>query len=213
MINYHIIHNDNIKIDWLTKGQIGGWTPMETIEEEFIKVINGVDVNKLQATIDAINKDPDLASFTFRTVTEWVDGARNKTLVERQTAKGEKGEPFVLVSDEPELLMGGGTAPNSIALVLQALASCLSVSMVYHAAAREMQIDKLTISIDGDIDLHGFLGLSSEVRPGFQDIRVEVDVHSPAPREEIEELLRYAQKVSPVVDSLRNRIPVEISLR
>ena len=108
--------------------------------------------------------------------------------------------------------MGSGNAPNSISTLMQALASCLSVSMVYHAAARDIPIDKLTIHIDGDIDLHGFLGLSSEVRPGFQDIRVTVDVQSQAPREDIEELLRYAQRVSPIVDTLRNRIPVEISL-
>lgn len=184
---------------------------METIQEDFIKVVNGVDVKKLQATIDAINDDPDLASFTFHTVTEWIDGARNKTLIERQASEGDR-EPFILRSDEPEVLMGTGTAPNSIATLMQALASCLSVSMVYHAAARDIQIDKLTIHIDGDIDLHGFLGLSSEVRPGFQDIRVTVDVQSQAPREDIEDLLRYAQRVSPVVDSLRNRIPVEISL-
>ena len=185
---------------------------METIQEDFTKVVNGVDVKKLQATIDAINDDPDLASFSFHTVTEWVDGAQNKTLVERQASEGVKEEPFVLRSDEPEVLMGSGTAPNSIATLMQALASCLSVSMVYHAAARDITIDRLTIHIDGDIDLHGFLGLSSEVRPGFQDIRVTVDVQSQAPREDVEELLRYAQKVSPIVDTLRNRIPVEISL-
>ena len=186
---------------------------METIQEDFTKVVNGVDVKKLQATIEAINDDPDLASFSFRTVTEWVDGARNKTLVERQTSEGKKEEPFVLRSDEPEVLMGNDTAPNSIASVLQALASCLSVSIVYHAAARDIPIDRMTIHIDGDIDLHGFLGLSSEVRPGFQDIRVEVDIQTTAPPEDVEELLRYAQKVSPIVDTLRNRIPVEISLR
>jgi uncharacterized OsmC-like protein len=117
-----------------------------------------------------------------------------------------------MLSDEPEVLMGSGTAPNSITSVLQALASSLSVSIVYHAAARDIQIDRLTIHMDGDIDLHGFLGLSSEVRPGFQDIRVTVDIQSQAPREDVEELLRYAQKVSPIVDTLRNRIPVEISL-
>ncbi len=185
---------------------------METIQEDFTKVVNGVDVKKLQATIEAINKNPDLASFSFHTVTEWVDGAQNKTLIDRREGDTQGGEPFVMLSDEPEVLMGSGTAPNSITSVLQALASSLSVSIVYHAAARDIQIDRLTIHMDGDIDLHGFLGLSSEVRPGFQDIRVTVDVQSQAPREDVEELLRYAQKVSPIVDTLRNRIPVEISL-
>ena len=184
---------------------------METIQEEFIKIINGVDVNKLQATIDTINADPDLAVFTYRTVTEWVDGAQNKTLIERQSS--DENEPFVLRSDEPEMLMGNGTAPNSIALILQALASCLSVSLVYHAATRDITIDRLIIRIEGDIDIHGFLGLSSEVRPGFQDVRVEVDIDSQSSREDVEDLFDYAQKVSPIIDTLRNRIPVEIQLQ
>ena len=186
---------------------------METIQEDFTKIVNGVDVKKLQATIEAINKDPDLASFSFHAVTEWVDGAQNKTLIDRhETSEQGGGEPFVVLSDEPEVLMGSDTAPNSITSAMQALASCLSVSIVYHAAARDIQIDRLLIHLDGDIDLHGFLGLSSEVRPGFQDIRVTVDIQTQASREDVEELLRYAQKVSPIVDTLRNRIPVEISL-
>jgi len=189
---------------------------METIQEEFTRVVNGVDVKKLQATIEAINQDPDLATFSFHAVTEWVDGAKNKTVaepLEGPTGRGKGREPYVLRSDEPEVLLGSGTAANSLVTVLHALASCLSVSMIYHAAAKEIPIDKLSIYLDGDIDIHGFLGLSSEVRPGFQDVRVTVDVESQAPREDIEDLLRYAQKVSPVVDSLRNRIPLEISLR
>lgn len=189
---------------------------MEIIQEEFTKVVNGVDVKKLEATIQAINKDPDLATFRFRAVNEWVDGAQNKTVVDRLEG-GQKEishhEPFVLRSDQPEVLMGTDTAPNSLVSVLHALASCLSVSIVYNAAARDIPIDRLTISMEGDIDLHGFLGLSSEVRPGFQDIRVEVDLESSAPKGEVEELIRYSQKVSPVVDTLRNRIPVEIGLK
>jgi len=189
---------------------------MDTVQEELVKVVNGVDIRKLQATIEAINDDPDLASFRFHAVNEWIDGAQNKTIVDR--LKGgphdiEHREPFVLRSDAPEVLMGHDTAPSSFISVLHALASCLSVSIIYHAAVREMPIDKLVIRMEGDVDLHGFLGLSSEVRPGFQDVRVTVEVESQAPRSDIEDLLQYAQKVSPVVDSLRNRIPVEIALR
>lgn len=189
---------------------------MDTVQEELTKVINGVDVKKLHATIDAINNDPDLASFSFHAVNEWVDGAQSKTVVDHLEGGPhtiQRGEPFVLRSDQPEVLLGSDTAPNPIVELLHSLASSLSVSIVYHAAAREIQIDRLTIQLDGDIDLHGFLGLSSEVRPGFQDVRVTVDLQSEAPRADVEELLRYAQKVSPIVDTLRNRIPVEITLK
>jgi hypothetical protein len=75
-----------------------------------------------------------------------------------------------------------------------------------------MVIDKLSITMEGDLDLHGFLGLSKEVRPGFQDVRVTVELRSESPRHEIEALVRDSQKRSPILDSLRNRIPVEIEL-
>jgi len=189
---------------------------MDTVQEELTKIVNGVDVRKLQATIEAINRDPDLAVFSFHATNEWVDGAQTKTIVDSMEGGPHTirhREPFVLRSDEPEVLLGADTAPNSIVNLLHSLASCLSTTIVYHAAAREIPIDRMTISLDGDIDLHGFLGLSSEVRPGFQDIRVTVDLQSEAPRADVEELLRYAQKVSPIVDTLRNRIPVEIALK
>lgn len=189
---------------------------MDTIHEEKVRTVNGVDVQKLEATIEAINKNPDLAEFTFHATNEWVDGAHNKTVIERTVGGSEemvRNEPFVVHSDQPGVLMGNDEAPNAVTLLLHALASSLSVAIVYHAARREIAIDKLSISIEGDVDLHGFLGLSQEVRPGFQDVRVEVDLRSDAPRAQVEDLVRYAQKVSPVVDTLRNRIPLEITLR
>ena len=74
-------------------------------------------------------------------------------------------------------------------------------------------MNKLVITVDGDIDIHGLLGLSEEVRPGFQDIRVIVDIDSDASREKIESLVNNIPKVSPLIDSLRNRIPVEVVLK
>ncbi|WP_019176621.1 OsmC family protein [Methanomassiliicoccus luminyensis] len=189
---------------------------MDTIQEEKAKLVNGVDVQKLEATVEAINKNPDLAEFTFHAVNEWVGGARNRTVIERTVGGSEvmvRDEPFVVPSDQPSVLMGSDEAPNAVTMLMHALASSLSVSIVYHAATRGINIEKLSISMEGDVDLHGFLGLSQEVRPGFQDVRVEVDLKSDASRAQAEELLRYAQKVSPVVDTLRNRIPLEINLK
>jgi uncharacterized OsmC-like protein len=188
---------------------------MASSHQELRYSINGMDVKKMEDTIQAINDDPDLASFTFHAVNEWVDGTRNRTIVERFVGGNQnihRDKPFVLESDEPEILLGGDSAPNSIVSLLHSLASCLSVSIVYNAAARGIPIDKLSISMEGDVDLHGFLGLSNEVRPGFQDVRVKVDLRSDAPREDIENLLKESQKRSPILDSLRNRIPVEVEL-
>jgi len=178
--------------------------------------VNGVDLDKLEKTINAINHNPDLALFRFHARNDWLEGAQSKTTfvkVEGGEETISRPNPFVFESDEPEILLGQDRAPNSIMAVLHALASCLCTSFVYNAAARGIKIDNLQFDLEGEIDLHGFLGLSSEVRPGFQDLRVMVSVDSSTPRKELEDLLNYSAKVSPVVDSLRNRIPLEIMLK
>jgi uncharacterized OsmC-like protein len=188
---------------------------MALTQKELRHSINGVDVKKLEQTIQAINEDPDMASFTFHAVNEWVDGTQNKTIVHKFEGANEEVEhrqPFIIQSDEPAVLLGEDAAPNSVVSLLHSLASCLSVTIVFNAAARGIPIDKLSITMEGELDLHGFLGLSKEVRPGFQDVRVTVDLRSEAPREDIENLLRDSQKRSPILDSLRNRIPVEVEL-
>jgi len=189
---------------------------METLLEEVPRTVNGVDVQKLEATKEAIENNPDLASFTFYAVNEWVDGARNRSMIDRIDAGPEvmtRGMPFMMESDQPEVLMGEGGAPNAITYLLHALASSLSVAIIYSAAERGVEVDKLTISVEGDVDVNGFFGLSQEVRPGMQDIRVSIELRSNAPRSEVEDLVKHAQRVSPLVDTLRNRVPLEISLK
>jgi uncharacterized OsmC-like protein len=188
---------------------------MGTVQEEVKQLINGVDVQKLESTIHAFNDDPDLAFFSFHAINEWEEGSRNKTIVTKfseANSEIERTKPFVIQADQPIALMGEDSAPNPIVSLLHSLASCLSVTIVYNAAIRGIEIDKLSIVLDGDLDMHGFLGLSREVRPGFQDVRVRVEIRSDAPRAAVEDLIRHSQKVSPILDSLRNRIPVEITL-
>ena len=83
------------------------------------------------------------------------------------------GKRLVVVdADEPPVLLGENQAPNTAEYVLHALAACLGGTMVYHAAARGIVLDALECTIEGDVDLAGFLGLDETVRPGFQQIRV-----------------------------------------
>jgi uncharacterized OsmC-like protein len=95
---------------------------------------------------------------------------------------------------------------------LHALASCLAVGFVYNAAAQGITVESLEFDLEGDIDLHGFLGLSNEVRPGYENIALAYRVKSDAPRAKILELCEYVQKTSPVLDMLRNPVPVSIKL-
>lgn len=177
---------------------------------------NGVDVDQLTQTVQAIQEAPDLAHFQFRARNEWTQGGHSRTTIQSFHGAGQedrsRSEAFTLEGDEPPVLLGTNRAPNAVEAVLHALASCLSVGFVYNAAAQGIQVDSLDFDLEGDLDLHGFLGLSREVRPGYEGIRVRYRVKADAPREKIEELCAYVQRTSPVLDILRNPVPVTVEL-
>ena len=178
--------------------------------------VNGVNVDQLVGTINAIKDNPGLARFKFRAENQWVDGGHSRTTIKSFYGAGSedtsRSRPFVLQGDEPPVLLGNNAGPNAVEAVLHALASCLAVGFVYNAAAQGIKIEKLDFALEGDLDLHAFLGLSDKVRPGYQNIRLTYRVKSDAPREKIIELCNYVQKTSPVLDIVRNPVPVSIAL-
>ena len=174
--------------------------------------MNGVDVKKMGITVQAIQGQSDLAKFKFRATNTWINGGQNQTTVKEFYGAGQEDmsrtQPFVLGADEPPVLLGKDKSANPAEYVLHALASCLTTSMVYHAAANGIKIDAVDSEYEGDIDLRGFLGLSESVRPGYQNIRVNFRVTSDAPAEKLRELM----KRSPVFDVVTNPVPVSISI-
>lgn len=108
------------------------------------------------------------------------------------------------------MLLGTNQAPNAVEAVLHALASCLAVGFVYNAAAKGIEVRSLEFELEGEMDLHGFLGLSDEVRAGYSDIRVTYTVDCDADGETVDELCAYVQRTSPVMDILRNPVNVEV---
>lgn len=177
--------------------------------------VNGVDVNQLTATIDAIKENPDLARFQFRSHSRWESGAKSTTTIDSFYGAGSEQQhqrTHTLEGDEPAVLLGNDTAPNAVETVLAGLASCLAVGYAYNAAAQGIELNKVTFSIEGDLDLHAFLGLRNDVRPGYESIRVRYKVESPASREQLVELCDYVQRTSPVLDIITNRVPVTVDL-
>ncbi len=178
--------------------------------------LNGIDVDALKETISTIEAQPDLARFAFRANTTWRGGARATTTIQGFWGAGHEDdsrtEPFELEGDEPPVLLGGNRAPNAVETVLHALTSCLTVGLVYNAAARGIEIEALDFDVEGTLDLQPFLGLSDDHRPGYDAITVRYRVQADAPRETIEELCRYVQRTSPVMDVITNPVPVEVVL-
>ncbi len=179
-------------------------------------MLNGVNVDQLIGTIEAIKANPGLARFQFRATNTWVNGGHSRTTIQSFYGAGQedtsRAKPFVLEGDEPPVLLGGNAGPNAVEAALHALASCLAVGFIYNAAAQGIKVDELTFSLEGDLDLHGFLGLSDQVRPGYDSIRLTYRVKSDAPREKIEALCDYVQRTSPVLDIIRNPVPVTVTL-
>jgi uncharacterized OsmC-like protein len=177
---------------------------------------NGVNVQQLVGTINAIQATPDLAQFKFRATNRWIAGGHSRTTIQSFYGAGSEDisrtAPFLLEGDEPPVLLGENAGPNAVETILHALASCLAVGFVYNAAAQGITVEDLEFDLEGDIDLHGFLGLSDTVRPGYQGIRLTYRVNSDAPREKLEALCEYVQKTSPVLDIIRNPVPVSITL-
>jgi uncharacterized OsmC-like protein len=176
------------------------------------KVMNGVDVDRLGETVKAIQQSPSLATSQFRATNRWINGGHNRSTIQGFYAAGQedttRSKPFVLDAGEPPVLLGNDEGANPVEYVLHALAACLTTSLVYHAAARGIRIESVESTLEGDLDLQGFLGLSEQVRRGYKEIRVKFQMTSDASSEQLEELAKF----SPVLDIVSNPVPVSMSI-
>jgi uncharacterized OsmC-like protein len=114
----------------------------------------------------------------------------------------------MLDADEPAIAAGKDSAPNSMEYILHALATCLTGTLVYHAAVRGIEIEAVESSYTGDMDVRGLFGLADSVRKGFNKVKINMRVKSEATVEELTELAMY----SPVYDIISKSLPVEFNL-
>lgn len=184
--------------------------------ETTIQTINGVDVARLHGTMAAIGEDPKIADFKFRAVNEWQSGAYNVSRIQGfYGAKQEdttRTQAHVLVADEPNVLLGTNNGANPTEALLHALAACITTTLVYHAAGRGIQLERVTSSYEGDLDLHGFLGLKPDVRPGFSAIRIKFRIEGDITEKEKRQVLRVGRRLSPVHDVVSRSVPIEVTL-
>jgi len=180
------------------------------------KITNNINVTKLFETIDSIKKNPHLAKFKFRAKNEWVDGTHCRTTIKDFYGAGKEDtsrlQSFILQADEPAVLLGTDHGPNATEALLYALTSCLNTTFMYHASAHGVKVEKLEIELEGEIDLRGILGIDEKVRNGFEHIHVTFHVKANAPAEKIEDLVRLAQKRSPVFDCVTHETPIAVTM-
>jgi uncharacterized OsmC-like protein len=163
--------------------------------------LNEVDLNTVGALVEAIKQDPSAAQTTWSAEVRWTGAFRSEAVV-RSFAP--------IASDEPSKLGGTDSAPNPVEQLLSALGNCLAVGYAANASVAGITIRDLRINLDGDIDLHAFLGLA-DGHAGFSAIRVTVDLDADADDAAVAELHSRVAATSPVGQTLSKAIPVEIS--
>ena len=161
-----------------------------------------LDTGRLNEFAEAVKQDPEKAKFTFSAHTAWRDGAMTET----------RAREHVIAADEPEALGGTDSAADPVELLLASLASCVSIGLVTQAAKRGVELRDFEIDVEGDLDIRGYLG-EEGARPGFSGIRYSVNVESDAPQEKIEEIIRTAERTSPMFDNISNGVPVRSEIK
>jgi uncharacterized OsmC-like protein len=185
-------------------------------EQTGVQTINGVNVSKLKETIQAIKETPSLADFRFRIVNKWQGGGLNQTTVKAsygagQEFPGREGK-FTMQADEPPVLLSEDRAANPVEHLLHSLAACVTTTMAYHAAARGIPLESVESRLEGELDLHGFLGLDPKVRKGFKNITVIVSITGSLSEQQKQEVVRLGSQFSPVYDMVTNSVPVTVKL-
>ena len=176
---------------------------------------NGVDTPNLFATINAVAGQPELAQFKFRASNEWQKGTHSRSTMETFSGAGgdhEHVSSYQYDADHPAVLCGADNGPTPIEFLLHGLAACLTAGIANIAAARGVTLTEVKSTVEGEIDLRGILGISDEVRNGYQKIRVNFSIKGDAPEEKLRQIVEQSRARSAVFDVLTNGSPVEISI-
>lgn len=175
-------------------------------------MVNGVEVGKVMRTVDALKQDASLGRFQFRAANQWLGGARNRSTIQGFYGAGKEDdtrtEPYVFDCDEPDILAGTDRGANPVEYLLNALAGCMTTTMVMHSASRGVEIESVESKLEGDIDVRGFLGLDDRVPKGYEGIRVTFRVKSDADAA----MLKKLAEMSPVYNTITRPTPVRIEI-
>src|SRR3954447_12018570 len=176
---------------------------------------HGVDTPKLFATIGAVAGQPELAKFQFRAQNRWVQGTHSQSTISSfYGAGGEQthGAAFQADADHPAVLCGEDAGPTPVEYVLHALASCLTAGAANIAAARGVTLKMVESTVEGSMDLRGILGISGEVRNGFEAIRISFKIEGDAPEAKLREIIEQSRARSAVFDIITKGVPVSIAV-
>ena len=179
-------------------------------------VKNGVNVEALLAAREALKQAPEAAKFTWRASCKWQNGTHSQTSIREFHGLGQEQAhktEFSFSADHPEIFASEDLGVTPIEYVLVGLASCLTAGVAAVAQNRGVQLRSVEAKLEGTMDIQGILGIDSEVRNGYDDIKVTFNIDADAPRKEIEAIVAQSQKRSAVYDVITNPTNVTVEVR
>jgi uncharacterized OsmC-like protein len=186
---------------------------MQTLEHT---ADNGVNVGALLEAREALSQAPEAAEFQWRATCEWINGTHSRSTVEGFFGLGEEQKHrsvFSFEADHPEVFASEDHGATPVELVLAGLASCLTAGVASVAQNRDIQLRSVTATVEGGMDIRGILGADSDVRNGFDGIRVTYDIDADATPDEIRAIVAQSQKRSAVYDVITNPTNVVVEVK
>ncbi|NVK43277.1 MAG: OsmC family protein [Oceanospirillaceae bacterium] len=175
---------------------------------------NGLNIEQMVETVEALKREPALARFEFRARNRWIDGGANRSTIRDFYGAGREDdsrqEAFEFTNGEPPVLLGDNEGANPVEFLLHALAGCVTTTTVLHATARGIRIERLSTELKGNIDLQGLLALNDDVSPGYESIEIRMEIEADCSEEELDELIGIAREHSPVCNTVCRPVPVRI---
>ncbi len=178
-------------------------------------VDNGVNVEALLGAREALSQTPEGAKFNWRAQCDWIRGTHSRTSVEGFFGLGEEQKhrtKFTFDADHPEIFASEDHGPTPPEIVLAGLASCLTAGVASVAQHRGIQLKSVTATLEGGMDIQGILGIDSDVRNGFDGIKVTYKIDADATPDEIKAVVAQSQKRSAVYDIITNPTNVTVEV-
>ena len=178
-------------------------------------VNNGVNVAALLAAREALKSAPEAAKFTWRASCKWQNGTHSKTDVSSFFGLGQEQQHKTQTSfdaDHPEIFASEDKGITPIEYVLVGLASCLTAGIASVAQNRGIQLRSVESKLEGEMDIQGILGMDSDVRNGYDNVKVTFEIDADASQEDIEAIVAQSQKRSAVYDALTNPVNVTVDV-
>jgi uncharacterized OsmC-like protein len=178
-------------------------------------VDNGVNVQALLDARKALAEAPEAAKFQWRAKCEWLEGTQSRSTVEGFFGLGEEQHhktTFTFDADHPEVFASEDRGATPVEIVLAGLASCLTAGIASVAQLREIQLRSVTATVEGGMDIQGILGMDSDVRNGFDGIKVTYTIDADATPDEIKAIVAQSQKRSAVYDAITNPTNVTVEV-